>query len=162
MYETHGLDTQEQVFFYEQEHYVLSNFSSFQVFVFGHQFPTSEHAYHFAKFPDDVRIRNLILNATSAHAAFKLAGTYKEYRRKDWDEVKVSVMREILIEKVKQHPYVFQKLMNTGDRELIENSWRDDVWGWGPNKDGMNLLGKLWMEIRANIKLGLDEHIKAA
>lgn len=157
IYETHGLDNQQQVFFYEQEHYVLSNFSSFQVFVFDRKFPTSEHAYHWAKFPDDIRIGNLILNATSAHAAFKLAESYKDYRRKDWDEVKVSVMREILIEKVKQHPYVFQKLMNTGDRELIENSWRDDVWGWGPNKDGQNLLGKLWMEIRSHIKKELDE-----
>jgi ribA/ribD-fused uncharacterized protein len=98
----------------------------------------------------------------SAHAAFQLAGLYKNYRRKDWDDVKVSVMREILIEKVKQHPYVLQKLLNTGDRELIENSWRDDVWGWGPNKDGQNLLGKLWMEIRSHIQRGIEEQGQAA
>ena len=39
----------------------------------------------------------------------------------------------------------------TGDRTLIENSWRDDFWGWGPNRDGQNMLGKLWMEVRAEL-----------
>jgi hypothetical protein len=34
---------------------------------------------------------------------------------------------------------------------LIENSWRDDFWGWGPNRDGKNQLGKLWMEIRSEL-----------
>lgn len=39
----------------------------------------------------------------------------------------------------------------TGDRELVEDSWRDDFWGWGPNRDGQNMLGKLWMELRAEL-----------
>lgn len=41
----------------------------------------------------------------------------------------------------------------TGDRELIEDSWRDDFWGWGPNRDGKNMLGKLWMEVRAELQV---------
>lgn len=47
-----------------------------------------------------------------------------------------------------QHPYVKKKLQQTGTRQIIENSWRDDFWGWGENKDGQNNLGKLWMQIR--------------
>ena len=48
--ELHGLDTEHEVFFYEQEFYVLSNFSAFSLMWQGHRFPTSEHAYHWEKF----------------------------------------------------------------------------------------------------------------
>lgn len=48
--EKHGLDTIEQVFFYEQDFYVLSNFSAFMVQWEGQHFATSEHAYHFTRF----------------------------------------------------------------------------------------------------------------
>ena len=57
-------------------------------------------------------------------------------------------MYNIIKEKTTQHPYVKKKLLETGDREIIEDSWRDDFWGWGPNKNGRNELGKLWMKLR--------------
>jgi hypothetical protein len=51
-----------------------------------------------------------------------------------------------------------------GDRELIEDSWRDDFWGWGPHRNGKNMLGKLWMEIRSELRAALSpssqEHTK--
>lgn len=147
-----SLDTDKQVFFYEQDFYVLSNFSSFTVKWRGLLFPTSEHAYHWAKFRNrDVTGAHceMILASLSAHEAFKYAERYKAERRLDWDAVKVPIMREILRAKVEQHEYVRRKLLATGERTLIENSWRDDYWGWGPNRDGKNMLGKLWMEIRA-------------
>ena len=159
MTETHGLDTADRVCFYEQDFYVLSNFSSFNLRWKGHTFPTSEHAYHWEKFanhPDAMNGRGHIsyqvLDAASAHEAFKLAETYKARRRPDWDLVKVGIMRDILRAKVEQHEYVRRKLLDTGNRELVENSWRDDFWGWGPNHDGQNMLGKLWMEIRAELR----------
>lgn len=151
-------DTTAQVFFYEQDFYVLSNFSAFGLEWQGLTFPTSEHAYHWEKFATeaDDQTRNgvayEIMNARSAHDAFKLAGAQKHLRRPDWDAVKVGIMRDILRAKVQQHEYVRRKLLATGDRELIEDSWRDDFWGWGPNRDGQNMLGKLWMEIRAELR----------
>ncbi len=148
------LDNDKQVFFYEQEFYVLSNFSSFNLKWKGKTFNTSEAAYHWEKFPgiSNWLIRRKILKAPSAHEAFRIAQRYKEYRRPDWDKIKLDVMREILYAKVEQHEYVKKKLLETNDRELIEDSWRDDIWGWGPNKNGLNLLGRLWMEIRQQIK----------
>jgi ribA/ribD-fused uncharacterized protein len=150
------LDTETQVFFYEQDFYVLSNFSSFSLWLAGDRFATSEAAYHYEKFPDATAIQQQILSAPSAHVAFKIAEANKAFRRADWDDVKVDVMRRILREKVRQHEYVRRKLLDTGDRELIENSWRDDFWGWGPNRDGQNMLGKLWMEIRAELRAAPD------
>lgn len=155
--ECHGLDTPERVCFYEQDFYVLSNFSAFSVAWEGRRFPTSEHVYHWEKFElgtkyDGLYVRDAIYAAASAHEAFKMAERWKPLRRRNWDAIKVDVMRRILRAKALQHEYVLRKLLATGDRELVENSWRDDFWGWGPNRDGQNMLGKLWMEIRAEFR----------
>lgn len=148
------LDTDKQVFFYEQDFYVLSNFSAFHVHIFGLDFDTAEHAYHYQKFAGtNHSLASEIWSARSAHDAFKIAEANKRERRSDWDAVKVKFMRDILRAKVTQHEYVRRKLLATGDRELIENSWRDAFWGWGANRDGQNQLGKLWMEVRAELRL---------
>lgn len=152
--ECHGLDTPERICFYEQDFYVLSNFSAFTIQWKGQRFDTSEAVYHWEKFQGVVdylegqHIAEQIRTAPSAHLAFKWANDNKRFRRDDWDSVKVGIMRMILREKAFQHEYVYRKLLATGDRELVENSWRDDFWGWGPNRDGQNMLGKLWMELR--------------
>jgi len=150
--ECHGLDTAERVCFYEQDFYVLSNFSSFSLEWCGHRFPTVEHAYHWLKFIDSNDLQQSICDATSAHEAFKIAQENKDRRRSDWDAVKVPLMYRLLHAKAAQHEYVRRKLLATGDRELVENSWRDDFWGWGPNSDGQNKLGKLWMKVRAELR----------
>jgi len=93
-------------------------------------------------------LKEQIRSARSAHDALKLSHMNKDKYRSDWDKIKPSIMKEILRAKVEQHPYVKKKLLESGDRELIEDSWRDSFWGWGPNKDGENHLGKLWMELR--------------
>ncbi|GMQ95182.1 MAG: hypothetical protein BMS9Abin13_294 [Patescibacteria group bacterium] len=152
----HGLDTEKQIFFYEQEFYVFSNFSSFKLEWKGFLWMTSEHAYHSEKFEDENLIEQL-KNTRSAHDAMKLAYANKSKYRKDWDNMKLEVMKEILRAKVQQHLYVKKKLLESGHKELIENSWRDPYWGWGPNKDGENHLGKLWMEIRDEMRSRTDE-----
>jgi len=144
------LDTDTEVFFYENDHYYLSNFSAFEVGWKGITFPTSEHAYHWEKFPD-MPVQQDIIVATSAHEALQLARQYKTAVREDWNQVRVGIMKEILRAKAQQHEYIRRKLQQSGTRTLIENSWRDDFWGWGPNRDGQNMMGKLWMEIRAEL-----------
>lgn len=146
------VDTDERVCFYEQEFYVLSNFSSFTLMWKGIRFDTSEAAYHWEKFPGYPSIQRAIQHAPSAHEAFKAAELLKQFRRTDWDDVKVGIMKQLIREKAKQHEYVRRKLLETGTRELVEDSWRDAFWGWGPNKDGKNMLGRLWMEVREELR----------
>jgi ribA/ribD-fused uncharacterized protein len=150
----HKLDTDSQVCFREQDFHVLSNFSAFRLMWRDIDFDTSEHAYHWEEFPDFSYIRREILAARSAHEAFKIADLYRAVRRPDWNHVRVDIMREILRAKADQHEYVRRKLLATGDRELVEDSWRDDFWGWGPDRDGQNVLGKLWMEVRRQLRAG--------
>jgi ribA/ribD-fused uncharacterized protein len=148
----HGLDTDELVCFYEQDFYPLSNFSSFTLRWKGERFDTSEAVYHWEKFSHRPDLQYVIRDAISAHEAFKFAEGMKHLRRHDWDAVKVDIMRDILRAKAMQHEYVRRKLLSTGGRLLVENSWRDSFWGWGPDRNGRNQLGLLWMEIRAELR----------
>ena len=135
--------------FYTDKNYWADNFSAFAIEWNGKFWPTVEHAYQAAKFHDE-EIINRIHQAVSPHVAKKIA--HEDHIvchvRKDWDDVKVSIMRELLICKVLQHEYVRSKLGRTKGVILIENSPTDSFWGRGPDWLGLNMLGKLWMEIR--------------
>lgn len=155
------LDTDKAVYFYEQEFYVLSNFSSFQLDWAGYRWQTSEHAYQAQKFPHHHDIIQAISNSRSAHEAFKIAQDHKSYVIPGWDDMKLRIMKNILIAKCVQHEYVSRKLLETGDRLLVENSWRDSFWGEGEDGKGENHLGKLWMEVRAEFVKG-KENFEAA
>lgn len=150
--ETHGLDTKTHVFVYENEFYPLSNFSAFSLKWHGLWFPTSEHAYQWSKFPDVPSIQRLIIRSQSAHDAFKTAQENAKFQSPDWASARVEIMRGILKAKAAQHEYVMKKLLETGSREIVENSWRDDFWGVGPKGDGQNMLGELWMEVRSELR----------
>ena len=107
----HGNDTKNQIFFYEHDFYVFSNFSSFMLDWKGYVWMTSEHAYHSEKF-DDPKLMEQLKKTRSAHDAMKLTYANKESYRKDWDEVKLKIMKNILRAKVEQHPYVKKKLFD--------------------------------------------------
>lgn len=139
--------------FYERDFYCFSNFSSFAIIWKGKFCLTSEHAYHTERFEDE-EVKDLIRKTMSAHDALKVSHQHEGNYRKDWQDVKVGIMKDILREKVKQHPYIKKKLLDSEDKVLVEDSWRDDFWGWGSNKDGQNMLGKLWMEVREEVKSG--------
>jgi len=141
----------QPIFFYEHEYYVFSNFSSFAIEWKGRVWMTSEHVYHSEKFRAQV-LKTIIFHTRSAHDALKISHEYRNHYRANWDEIKLGVMKQILRAKAMQHPYVMKKLLESGHRPLIEDSWRDDYWGWGPNQDGANHLGRLWMEVRDEVR----------
>jgi len=137
----------ERITFYELKFYMFSNFSAFAVEFDGRLWPTSEHAYQGFKF-DDYPTQERIRAEKSAHSAMKLAQSMADRYREHWDETKVVWMEQICRAKLEQHPYIQRKLAESGTRELIESSPIDSFWGWGPNKDGQNNLGKIWMKLR--------------
>lgn len=141
----------ERILFYEGIRYFLSNFSSFRVRWRDVDWMTSEHAYQAAKF-DDPEIVDEIKRAVSAHDAKKIAQAYQEKKIRNWSEIKISIMEEILRTKLAQHPYIQRKLLENGNREIVENSPTDSFWGRGPDWKGENHLGKLWMKLRAEMK----------
>lgn len=70
----------------------------------------------------------------------------------DWENQKADCMRMVLRIKFNQDSHCAQVLLATKDCPLVEDSPFDAFWGIGKNKNGLNMLGKLLMEIRDEIK----------
>ena len=141
-------------FFYTPQLYFLDNFSAFQIKYGDHLWPTVEHAYQAAKFPEQSTPWQVIGSAPSPHSAKKLAhqDEYADLHDPAWDTRKVEVMRTLLWCKVKQHEYVKRKLLATAHMRLVEDSPTDNFWGRGQTWEGENWLGRLWMEIREELR----------
>ncbi len=139
--------------FYPREFFVFDNFSSFSILVDGVKYATVEHAYQAYKFLETApEIAREIVECYSAHEAQKIAYSNRDKQRADWDDVKLVFMEKFLRLKIEQNPYVKKKLLQTGDYLICEDSPKDSFWGIGPNRDGRNELGKLWMKLRDELK----------
>lgn len=133
---------------FQGEHRWLSNFEGGPVTLDGIQYPTVEHAYQAAKSLDP-KEREIVKGASTPGAA-KQAGK-KVTIRPDWDQVKISVMEDLLRQKFAE-PTLKAKLIATGNVDLIEgNNWGDTFWGVSKGK-GENNLGKLLMKIRSELQ----------
>lgn len=133
-------------------HRFLSNFYPSVVRHEDLVFPTVEHAYQAAKTYDAER-RQYILNCPSPADARHAGRTLPI--RKDWETVKIDIMRSLLLIKFQQ-PYLWECLLATGDADLVEgNTWGDRIWGQCPLGVGENRLGKLLVEIRLTLR-GLE------
>ena len=144
-------ELESKVLFYGGEFgYCFSNFAAFSVVWRGRSWITSEHAYQAAAF-DDALIIEEIFNATSAHNSLKLAIKYVDKMRPSWELEKYEVMKKICRAKLEQHPYIQETLKKSVNANLIEDSPKDSYWGRGYDWQGENNLGKVWMELRAEI-----------
>lgn len=145
-------ETDDAVYFFTPSFHTLDNFSAHQVNIWGIKFSTAEHAYQYKKFSiNHPEISQQILLASSPEAAKKVSDANKQYQPETWKDEKVVVMEEILRTKVQQHEDVREALKRSGKRTIIENSPFDGFWGSGPNGDGKNMVGKIWMEIRGSL-----------
>mgnify|MGYP003691392609 CR=1 FL=1 len=54
--------------------------------------------------------------------------------------------------KFTQNQDLRQKLLDTGNRDLIEHTEKDKYWGDGKDGSGKNMLGKLLMKVREELK----------
>lgn len=126
----------------------LSNFYPALVKLNGTDYRTVEHAFQAAK-SMKVRDRAKIINAQSPGEAKRLGRTF--VLRADWEKIKVATMQKLVLEKFTRHPQLKEKLLATGDAELIEGNWWHDTF-WGVcNGEGRNELGKILMKVRTQL-----------
>lgn len=123
----------------------LSNFYLAEVEYEGIRYPSSENAYQAAKFLN-LETRAKFINITPGQAK-RLSRKF--IIRPDWEEVRISIMHEICMDKFTRHPDLAQMLLNTGDMYIEEtNTWGDKFWGVCDGI-GENWLGRILMNIRS-------------
>ena len=133
---------------FRDEHDYLSNFYSCPVEYDGLTYQNTEAAFQAAKCVDRNEREKFV--SLSPGQAKKLGR--KVDLREDWETVKIDVMRDVLKSKFSLNSELREKLIATGDVELIEgNHWNDRFWGVCRGK-GQNHLGKLLMELRKILK----------
>lgn len=120
----------------------LSNFSPHPVGTF----PTAEHAYQACKTLDPV-LQDTIRRCVTPAGAKRL-GREIHILRPNWERDKVHIMKRVLDRKCRQNR-LREQLSDTGLATLIHYApWGDTFWGVDKNHQGLNVQGKLLMELR--------------
>lgn len=128
----------------------FSNFHGAEMMIDGKSYATVEHWFQACKARTEAE-HDIVRRAPSAMKAKQL-GRRLELRR-DWDSVRVEVMRRGLEAKFSQHAELRELLLSTGSQAIHEDARHDFIWGWGRGA-GRDLLGKLLMEVREGLRAG--------
>lgn len=138
----------------EEDYGSFSNFARYPIELKGKIWPTSEHYFQAQKFigtdhEEEVRL------AESPRVAAQMGRDPSRPLRADWEIVKDKVMREAVMAKFTQHLELRNMLLGTGYSLLIEHTENDSYWGDGGDCKGKNMLGRVLMEIRQELKTGV-------
>jgi N-glycosidase YbiA len=121
----------------------FSNFAPYPIALDGERWPTTEHYEAY---------RQKVRKANSPMLAARLGRDRKQKLRRDWESVKVAVMRKAVRAKFTQHQELRELLLTTGDAKLVEHTENDDYWGDGGDGSGKNMLGRILMEVREALR----------
>ena len=120
-------------------------------------FATSEHIHQAARFRRSPEVQARIAGARSGAAAAKIGLEEGNNADADWNRRRVDAMRWAIRMKREAHPELVDAMLEkTGVREIVESS-DDPFWGARPEGGrlvGRNTLGRLWMELRQQIRDG--------
>ena len=139
---------------------VFSNFHPAEFSFNGIRFHSSEQyiQYQKAKLFGDLQASTKILESEAPLEAKKLAKDIDAFDYRQWKEHACKVCEPGILAKFLQNPKLMEKLLSTGDKELVECSY-NTLWGCGkPLQDssclikdtwnGDNLLGQILMSVR--------------
>ena len=146
------------IYFYSKtaSFFELSNFSPHGFESHGVFWPTVEHYFQAQKFPSHPAYQEKIRRALKPGDAKTLGRSRAVSLREDWEMAKDEIMRRALRAKFTTHRALRLLLLETGERELIENAPNDSCWGCGRNGSGKNRLGVLLMELRAEFRVASE------
>ena len=103
-----------------------------------------------------MRRRVFETNSSSTHSLSIVGDTKRAGRnvklRPDWDQVKLSIMENLVRQKFTNNLILKKRLLDTGSQEIQEgNAWNDTFWGVCRGQ-GQNNLGKIIMKIRDELR----------
>lgn len=129
----------------------FSNFAPYPVKMGKKTWPTSEHYFQAQKFEDE-QYQEKIRENKSPMIAARLGRSRKVKIRREWESMKVGVMRDVVLAKFSQHSELRETLLSTGDAKLVEHTTNDSYWGDGGDGSGKNMLGQILMQVRERLR----------
>ena len=138
---------------------VFANFAGIHVQLPRTSARTAEHVYQSLKFTHP-GVQAKVLHAPDARLAKDLAQSVDiRHSHVEWNQrLRYRAMRWTLRMKTLSHwKAITDALKETGDQPIVEMSRQDDHWGAqleGSVLRGQNVLGRLWMEVREEIRNG--------
>jgi len=129
---------------------LLGSCSPHAFFLDDAEWPSAEHYYQAMKF-DDAAYREKIRAAETPSIAKKYGNTWFKPKRKDFKQVRTTVMTRAIYTKCRTYPNVSQALIETGDQYIAERSFTDYFWGCGRVGRGDNHFGQILMNVRAKL-----------
>jgi len=132
----------------------LSNFHECNIIYDGLLFSSVEAAFQASKCQSHAeRVPFGDMSPRQARAAGRRVSL-----RPDWEECKLKIMYTLVLQKFASDPDLRNKLLATGDTQLLEgNRWHDNYWGDCEcpncrNTPGQNYLGKILMRVRLELR----------
>ena len=118
--------------------------------------------YKKAKLFGDNVMANAIMKATNPKVIKTCGRQVSNFNEKIWKEHRESIVYNGNLLKFSQNAALKKKLMDTGDKIIVEASPYDKIWGIGMRRDhpdarhpkkwkGLNLLGKCLMDVRREL-----------
>ncbi|MFB7470471.1 NADAR family protein [Kitasatospora sp. NPDC056184] len=129
----------------------FSNFSDHGFDLDGVRWPTSEHYFQAQKFRG-TRHAELVRRARTPLRAAELGRDASRPLRRDWERVKDDVMRRAVTAKFRAHADIRAILLSTGDEEIVEDTTTDHYWGRGRTGNGRNMLGRILVRTRHQLR----------
>lgn len=139
----------------EKPYGAFSNLYRREVEFEGETFVTSEHAYQAGKARKPEVKKWLMAAPSPSLLAMAAHGLYYWDVAPGWSTTKFDRMKNVLRAKFTQHDDLRELLLSTGEARLVESATVDNEVNrtWGEvNGVGRNMLGKLLMEIRDELR----------
>lgn len=135
---------------FKGEHNWLSNFYPCRIEYKGLVYPSAEHAYMAQKNDSETWKKQCADDSNPPSLIKKMS--YMQPLRKDWENVKLGIMKEVLTVKFNK-PVFTQRLLKTEGEIQEGNTWGDKFWGVDlVSGEGHNQLGRIIMEIREELR----------
>ncbi len=137
----------------------LSPYTAHAIEINDKVYPTLEHAYQCQRYTDEAIIEE-IRAAHSPVKAWEISSKYKHIQIPEFrlDEHKLKVMKMLMELKAEQHEEIQTMLIDSKNLNIVKHIVTyppgDGFWDDGEDGEGLNHIGKIWMEIREKLRSG--------
>jgi ribA/ribD-fused uncharacterized protein len=141
----------------EKFYIYFSPYTAHAILVDGVIYATVEHAYQCQRYTDQ-KIIEEIRAATSPVKAWETSTKYKHLQIPEFKDEnhKLEVMKKLMRLKALQHEEIKKALLDSEDMKIVKHIVTyppgDGFWDDGEDGAGLNHMGRMWMEIREELK----------